>query len=509
MATGSNSPSHSLGRRPRNIVRNNSLRGWVRKRIHRYSSIQSPSSNRSLSPIKLEPYVHPLHEQSSLRMRQTGDYLTVRAANPRTGLVTPSTTSLMSGRTPVSPGEALELYSPWYSGSLNVNIPASRRRGHDSRKAPHTRWRCDKRGWWKVDSTPPTSISTTSSHSNSSASDGEHNNFVSDRFAIETPCLDPERHESTRTRAHDQYKGETRCIRHKENPRPVIRNSSPHRPTPGAFSPDLLTDTFECIELDATSQAPPMCLRPVFPLPSSTSTSIKEISRKPVGSPPSPRRIVSSPAPIKTAKDGRKGDELSPIFAHGSSQLNHRSQLNSERITTWQKVTPSSFSAKRLFYTQAPTTGAPVVVASSSSNYDRTTSPCNNTPPSSPILPRSLSSRRLRLRGSRKSRKDAANVVIHPQTTLAGPRPVCTSTAVELGTGTEDLWEVVLLVLKLGVALCGIEGGVAVPIILRVVDSTVGLRRPVPVAKETASASVIPRARTAAMAIKEISYEGH
>lgn len=44
-------------------------------------------------------------------IKETGDYITARAANPRTGLISPSIVTVQTPRTPMTPGEALRLYS--------------------------------------------------------------------------------------------------------------------------------------------------------------------------------------------------------------------------------------------------------------------------------------------------------------------------------------------------------------------------------------------------------------
>ncbi|RMY16108.1 hypothetical protein D0867_06615 [Hortaea werneckii] len=92
-----------------------------------------------------------------MRMKESDDYLTARAANPRTGLISPSiyTPSPRTPRTPESPGEALKLSTSHdHSASKGSNERSVLTRANESRKigpgtlgkwtAPRERWISEK-----------------------------------------------------------------------------------------------------------------------------------------------------------------------------------------------------------------------------------------------------------------------------------------------------------------------------------------------------------------------------
>ncbi|RMY25405.1 hypothetical protein D0866_11120 [Hortaea werneckii] len=92
-----------------------------------------------------------------MRMKESDDYLTARAANPRTGLISPSTytPSPRTPRTPESPGEALKLSTSYdHSASKESNERPVLTRANESRKigpgalgkwtAPRERWISEK-----------------------------------------------------------------------------------------------------------------------------------------------------------------------------------------------------------------------------------------------------------------------------------------------------------------------------------------------------------------------------
>ncbi|KAM0718716.1 hypothetical protein Q7P37_005787 [Cladosporium fusiforme] len=66
--------------------------------------------------------------RANMRMKDSDDYLTARAANPRTGLISPSLAGTPTPRTPESPAEALKIrprrdISPPYGENLRENRP--------------------------------------------------------------------------------------------------------------------------------------------------------------------------------------------------------------------------------------------------------------------------------------------------------------------------------------------------------------------------------------------------
>lgn len=92
-----------------------------------------------------------------MRMRDSDDYLTARAANPRTGLVSPS----VGCRTPMTPGEALRIFAE--SPTPESKVERAVRPAGAERKTSGSRWRQDEKGWFtapvvaspRTTSTPP------------------------------------------------------------------------------------------------------------------------------------------------------------------------------------------------------------------------------------------------------------------------------------------------------------------------------------------------------------------
>ena len=64
----------------------------------------------------------------AMGIKDTDDYLTVRFANPETGQVSPSIYGGRTPRTPLNPGEALELYD-----TLPASLSASGGQRHTGR----------------------------------------------------------------------------------------------------------------------------------------------------------------------------------------------------------------------------------------------------------------------------------------------------------------------------------------------------------------------------------------
>jgi len=101
--------------------------------------------NSSLSSL-------PPHRPGMMRMKDSDDYITARAANPRTGMISPSIDT-SSPRTPESPGEALKLsrdvsLSP--TREMKAEHPSrTRHNALEGREINHgrNRWRVDVDGW--------------------------------------------------------------------------------------------------------------------------------------------------------------------------------------------------------------------------------------------------------------------------------------------------------------------------------------------------------------------------
>ncbi|KAK6396944.1 hypothetical protein LTR65_007442 [Meristemomyces frigidus] len=88
-----------------------------------------------------------------MRMRDSEDYITARAANPRTGLISPSvgSPSPRTPCTPISPGDALKLpkHQPPSPTPLSRPRPALSRANEGRKVSAGTlgRWRADAKGW--------------------------------------------------------------------------------------------------------------------------------------------------------------------------------------------------------------------------------------------------------------------------------------------------------------------------------------------------------------------------
>jgi hypothetical protein len=108
-------------------------RAWSRRHINTLPRTPSPRS------------VHAV-----MGIRGTDDYLTARAANPRTGLISPSIANL-TPRTPLSPAEALSLYADnhGYSPDPSPTLSSPQQNQTDRQKpaGPRGRWRQDDKGW--------------------------------------------------------------------------------------------------------------------------------------------------------------------------------------------------------------------------------------------------------------------------------------------------------------------------------------------------------------------------
>lgn len=94
--------------------------------------------------------------RANVRMKDSDDYLTARAANPRTGLISPSLAGTPSPRTPETPAEALKLrprrnFSPTFCETARENQPRPPlTRANEARKISAgglQRLRANENGW--------------------------------------------------------------------------------------------------------------------------------------------------------------------------------------------------------------------------------------------------------------------------------------------------------------------------------------------------------------------------
>lgn len=100
------------------------------------------------------PSISPPKRPPTMRMKDSDDYITARAANPRTGLISPSigTNTPRQSCTPETPGEALKLGPEHHPSSPTPEIKArpALRRMNEGRKVSvggTHKWRADGHGW--------------------------------------------------------------------------------------------------------------------------------------------------------------------------------------------------------------------------------------------------------------------------------------------------------------------------------------------------------------------------
>jgi len=114
------------------------------RRVARKSLLKeyAPHPKQSLKNPKTPP-------RPKMRMKDSDDYITARAANPRTGLISPSVAG--TPRTPETPAEALRS-RPQHDGSplQDIKPRPALSRANESRKISGgalQRWRADENGW--------------------------------------------------------------------------------------------------------------------------------------------------------------------------------------------------------------------------------------------------------------------------------------------------------------------------------------------------------------------------
>ena len=125
-----------------------SLRGKLRDVILKERPIPHPKS----SPPKISSPRRP----AIMRMKDSDDYITARAANPRTGLISPSIAAATPSIecTPGTPGEALQLIVDKHppSPTPDTNTRPALRRANEGCKVnagTANRWRAGETGWFR------------------------------------------------------------------------------------------------------------------------------------------------------------------------------------------------------------------------------------------------------------------------------------------------------------------------------------------------------------------------
>jgi len=167
------------------------------------------------------PQRHFTNIDTDMGVRGSDDYLTARAANPRTGLISPSVVTNLTPRTPISPAEALSLFGsdhilPPDSSPRVRAIEEPRSASPRQRPAgPRGRWRQDSTGWnMELDTEAGCSKTTTA---NSSATRADFH-ASEDSFVIPMPTAkDPQPYQQAdQDKAVQYYKDKAQRLSHKE-----------------------------------------------------------------------------------------------------------------------------------------------------------------------------------------------------------------------------------------------------------------------------------------------------
>ncbi|KAI4738312.1 hypothetical protein E4T50_11237 [Aureobasidium sp. EXF-12298] len=252
------------------------------------------------------PRIPQRHFKSvKMGVRGTDDYLTARAANPRTGLISPSVVTNLTPRTPISPAEALSLFGSDYIRPPNSSPKARSTEephvaSHRQRPAgPRGRWRQDSTGWNMEPDTEAGCSRTTAANSSATRADF---NASEDSFVIPMPTAkDPQPYrQADQDKAVQYYKDKAQRLSHKEGmngrmhsigagPRKFAQATKALRDfsNPSSSSPKEEDSATEQNRTPASS--PPMSAFPGF------AASCE--------SPRSPRKSVCSPAPGYERRD--------------------------------------------------------------------------------------------------------------------------------------------------------------------------------------------------------------
>ncbi|KAK6430277.1 hypothetical protein LTR95_013569 [Oleoguttula sp. CCFEE 5521] len=157
----------------------------------------------------------------SMRMKDSDDYLTARAANPRTGLISPSVADTPQPRTPGSPAEALKISTSCDSSpTLDAQARPALRRANVGRKiSASQRWRADDKGWFNDVVTAAASLRTT--NATAGAANLTHvapGQIIADRFVVNMPSArEPQPYiypgrSAKEMEAYEHYRRKTRKV---------------------------------------------------------------------------------------------------------------------------------------------------------------------------------------------------------------------------------------------------------------------------------------------------------
>lgn len=173
-------------------------------------------------PFEVTPRTTQRHITSlDMGVKGTDDYLTARAANPRTGLISPSVVTNLTPRTPISPAEALSLFGSDYeqprASSPRARMPEEPRAAMERPKpaGPRGRWRQDSTGWNMEPDTEAGSPKASTSDPSATRADFHASE---DSFVIPMPTAkDPQPYrQADQDKAVQYYKDKAQRLSHKE-----------------------------------------------------------------------------------------------------------------------------------------------------------------------------------------------------------------------------------------------------------------------------------------------------
>ncbi|KAK6002276.1 hypothetical protein QM012_001914 [Aureobasidium pullulans] len=231
-------------------------------------------------------------------VKGTDDYLTARAANPRTGLISPSVVTNLTPRTPISPAEALSLfgsdYEPPRTSTPKARMPEEPRATVERPRpsGPRGRWRQDSTGWNMEPDTEAGSPRTTRINSPAPRADFHASE---DSFVIPMPTAkDPQPYQQAdQDKAVQYYRDKAQRLSHKEGmngrmhsigagPRKFAQATKALRDFSNPRSPTPDEEDVAAARTDkATSSSPPMSAVSGF-----SSCESSQSSRRSVCSPP-------------------------------------------------------------------------------------------------------------------------------------------------------------------------------------------------------------------------------
>jgi hypothetical protein len=235
----------------------------------------------------------------NMGVRGTDDYLTARAANPRTGLISPSVVTNLTPRTPISPAEALSLFgsdhiiprvsSPKAQSNEHLRSASPRQRP----AGPRGRWRQDSTGWNMEPDTEAGDHKITTANSSATRADFHASE---DSFVLPMPSAkEPQPYQQAdQDKAVQYYKDKAQRLAHKEGmngrmhsigagPRKFAQATKALRDFSNPRSPSPSKEDSAVVREKTPTSSPPLSAISGF---TASSESLR-----------SPRKPVHSPAP--------------------------------------------------------------------------------------------------------------------------------------------------------------------------------------------------------------------